>query len=133
MALAARRVVCNTNLLLDYDVAALLEQWGRWSCSGVGTGGFSTPVYNNDHWVSDDQALWIERSVAQLGFCDDRKKAAGYKLVDRKCAIFLYYRERYNIPMVANALKVGETKASVILRSAEAWIEGYLTMPLVVV
>lgn len=128
MGMAARKIVSNVDLLLEHGVDGLLEQWGRWGCSGVGTGSLSTPMYDNTHWVSDDIALWIDRAIAQLGECDSRKKAAGYKLVDRKRALFLYYRERYNIPMVANALKVGETKASVVLRSAEAWVEGSLTM-----
>ena len=110
------------------DVADLLEQWGAWSLSGVGSGSLGTPSFNNVHWITDDIALWVERAVCELGSCDEIKKAAGVKFVGRKRAIMLVYRERYNIPMLANALKVGETKATVILRNAECWIEGYLQL-----
>jgi hypothetical protein len=133
MGLPARKLVKLDDLLFVYSVCDLLEQWGRWGCSGVGTGSLSTPTYENAHWVSDDVALWIDRAVAQLGVCDDRRKCTGVKLVGRKQALFLFYRERYNIAMVANALKVGETKAAVVLKSAEAWVEGFLTHPVMAV
>lgn len=133
MGLPARKLVKLDDLLFEYSVGDLLEQWGRWSCSGIGTGSLSTPTYENSHWVSDEQALWIDRAVAQLGVCDGRRKCTGLKLVGRKQAIFLFYRERYNISMLANALKVGETKAAVVLKSAEAWVEGFLTHPVMVV
>ena len=131
MGLPARKVVKLEDLLFTFSVGELLDQWGRWGCSGVGTGSLSTPTYENAHWVSDEQALWVDRAVAQLGLCDERRRCAGYKLVDRKRAVFLFYRERYNIAMLANALKVGETKAAVVLKSAEAWIEGCLLHPII--
>jgi hypothetical protein len=131
MGLAARRLVRLEDLLFQHTVGNLLEQWGNWGCSGVGTGSLSTPSYENVYWINDDIGLWLDRAIAQLGLCDERKKLAGYKMGERKRAVWLFYRERYNISMTANALKVGETKAAVILKSAEGWIEGHLTIPFV--
>jgi hypothetical protein len=131
MGLPARKLVRLEDLLFDYSMSDLLEQWGRWGCSGVGTGALCTPTYENTHWINDDIGLWVDRAVAQLGVCDEHRKLSGYKLVGRKQAIFLFYRERYNLPMLANALRVGETKAALVLKSAECWVEGFLTAPVV--
>lgn len=114
--------------LVNFGVGELLEQWGKWSCSGLGGGGLGTPSCDNTHWISDDAAQLIDRAVAQLGLCDDKKKAAGVKVVGRKRAVMLYYINRYNVPMVANALRVGETKAKTVLLLGESWIEGYLEL-----
>jgi hypothetical protein len=110
------------------DVVELLEQWGAWSCSGLGSGGLGTPSYDNVHWITDDIALWVERSVCELGKSDEAKKLSGVKCLSRRKAILLVYRERYNVPMLAKSLKVGETKAKTILLLAESWIEGYLQL-----
>ena len=128
MGLAVRKVIAGPDLLLRYSVEDLLVQWGCWGCSGVGTGSLSTPIYDNSHWIDDSIGLWLDRAVAQLAINDDHKKLSGYKICDRKRAIFLYYRERYNLPMLANALKLGQPKATIVLRSAESWVEGYLTL-----
>ena len=108
------------------DVTELLDQWGRWSCSGVGTGGLSTPSYDNDHWIDDNVGLWVDGAMGKLRLCDDNRKASGIRCVKRELAVRLYYKDRYNIPMLANALKVGETKAKTILLLGESWIEGCL-------
>ena len=40
--------------------------------------------------------------------------------------VVMYYRSDYNYPMLANALKIGETKARSLHKSAICWIDGAL-------
>jgi hypothetical protein len=114
--------------LSNIGVSEWLEQWGRWSCSGVGVGGLRTCSEDNSHWISDELALWVERAVCELGISDNAKKRSGIKVVSRQRALMLVYKDRYNVPMLAKSLKVGETKAKTILLLAESWVEGYLEL-----
>ncbi|MFC4699369.1 hypothetical protein ACFO4O_04250 [Glaciecola siphonariae] len=117
--------------LSNYDVVELLKEWGAWSSTGIGKGSLETPLYDNSHWISDDIGLAIDSAVGKLRLADESKKRldASRKIKrhsPRYAAITFYYKRRYNIPMVANALKCGDDKAALILKSGEAFIESAL-------
>nr|WP_136252861.1 hypothetical protein [Ningiella ruwaisensis] len=117
--------------IYDHDVTELLKQWGAWSCSGLGSGSLETPTYDNDHWIDDGIGLAIDMAVGKLKIADKNKKNMDNyrnlkKYAPRYIAITLYYKDRYNIPMLADALKCGENKATLILKSGEAFIEAEL-------
>lgn len=121
--------------LINYDVTELLKEWGNWSCAGVGSGSLETPQYDNTFWISDDLGLLIDSAVGKLKNADRAKleldKDPLRKIkrhLPRYQAINLYYKRRYNIPMLANALKCGEDKAALVLKSAESFIECELDM-----
>lgn len=113
----------------DCDVIEILEQWGRWSNSGLGAGSLEQPQQDNTHWISDEIGLRVDSAVSNLKFTDTQKKISGIKKnIDRYKAIKLYYKSNYNIPMLANALKVGENKAVITLRAGESFIEAFLRL-----
>lgn len=117
--------------LSNYDVTELLKEWGAWSCSGLGKASLETPAYDNSHWINDDIGLFIDKAVIQLKKADIAKaeldKVRKYKKhYPRYHAVILHYKDRYNIPMLANSLKCGQAKATLILRSGESFIESRL-------
>lgn len=101
-------IVVNTK-----NTEILLQAWGKWSSSGLGLG-IGRGDYTNVTWINDDVALIVDRLVAQLG-------------VDHpvlKDVLLKVYCDDYNYPMLANALKCGETRARQLHISAIAWVDG---------
>lgn len=113
--------------LKESGVTDLLDQWGRWSRSGLGCKSLEAPTDDNSHWITDDIAMWIESAVGQLGMVDANKRMQGYKsLLPRYKAVIIYHKDSHNIPMLANALKCGEPKAALSLKAGESFIECFL-------
>ena len=107
----------------------LLNQWGLWVRAGRQLPGLADiqdrkPSIDDDSkWetmnLTDDEALFIDRAVAQL------------KLHDRAMgeAVFTYHAGRVTHRSLASVMRVSRQKAELLLRSGEAWISGYLQSP----
>jgi len=118
---------------LNCDVTELLQEWGAWSCTGLGKRSLEVPEYDNAHWINDDIALWIDSAISKLRQADLKKteldKIRKYKRHSpRYQSIVLYYKERHNLEMLASALRCGTDKAAKILNSAESFIESQLEL-----
>tara|TARA_B100000965_G_scaffold401306_1_gene424912 strand:+ start:232 stop:591 length:360 start_codon:yes stop_codon:yes gene_type:complete len=91
----------------------LLQQWGRWSRISlklnIGRGD-----YTNVALISDDMALVMDKIIAEMG--------SSHPVL--KQILLIYYRDDYNFPMVANAIKCGETRARALHTAAVAWVDG---------
>ncbi|ANB27215.1 hypothetical protein A6F57_19745 [Alteromonas stellipolaris] len=97
------------------ETETLLNEWGKWARMGLGLN-IGRGDSNNVYFINDDMALLIDRLVAELK--RDRPLLASI--------VVMYYRSDYNYPMLANALKIGETKARSLHKSAICWIDGAL-------
>lgn len=107
----------------------LLRQWGLWVRAGRQLPGLTdmqdrTASVDDEHrWESmnltDDEALLIDRAVAQL------------KLHDRAMgeAVFTFHAGRVTHRTLAGMMRVSRSKAELLLRSGEAWLAGYLQSP----
>lgn len=98
------------------ETETLLNEWGKWARMGLGLN-IGSGDSDNVYFINDDMALLMDRLVAELK--RDRALLAN--------VIIMYYRQDYNYPMIANALKIGETKARSIHKSAICWVDGALT------
>lgn len=110
-------------IINNLDVREILEQWGMWSRIDVGTGAITAPAEQLiNYWIDDDTALIVNEATCRLKKADALLNNTS-RAMPRFKAVKLYYIKNYNIPMLANALKCGENKAILTLRSAESFIE----------
>lgn len=112
--------------LTDFEIEELLKQWGAWSRTGLGASSLEQPVHDNSHWINDDIGLKIDKSIASLKTADQKRSPKSRIKTPRYMAVILYYKECYNIPMLANALNCGKNKATILLKSGEAFVESAL-------
>lgn len=93
----------------------LLNEWGKWSRMSLGLN-IGTPSGGNVYCIDDDTALLIDGLVGYMGKASPTLKEVA----------ILTYQKDHNYPMLANSLKVGETKARQLHQAVIAWIDGAL-------
>lgn len=106
------------NKMLE-DTKTRLSEWGAWVRSGGASTGYAKldlTAKPGGCDVPDDEALAVDRAVACL---KQKEPEMGRALVG-------YYVRRWDYSMVGVDLGQGREKVRVILRSAEAWIDGRL-------
>jgi len=101
------------------DTKNRLQDWGEWVRSGGPSLGYSAvklAASCGGCTVPDDEALVVDRAVARL---KRREPVLGRVLVN-------YYVRRWDYTMIGMEVKMSREKARVLLRSAEAWVDGRL-------
>lgn len=96
-----------------------LQDWGVWQRNGgvslgyaavrltAGVGGCTVP---------DEQAMAVDKAVAEL---NSKEPPLGRVIV-------YYYVRRWDYSMIGLEVKMSREKVRVLLRSAEAWVDGRL-------
>lgn len=101
------------------SVEEALTQWGCWVRSGRQLPGLADTQRRQSGpstSLTDDEAQAIDRAVAQLKHRDSEMGRA----------VFGYHCTTLPIRSLAKILDVGETKATQLLKSGQAWIDCYL-------
>lgn len=100
------------------DTREKLSQWGTWVRSGgASVRGLGKPSQTDSATITDDEALRVDRAVAQLY----RRR----KLVGR--AVRMYYLSPYmNHRVLAKALRISLSSTHGLLSAGEHWIDARL-------
>ncbi|MFL1405396.1 antiterminator Q family protein [Marinobacter sp. M1N3S26] len=96
-----------------------LKQWGDWVRSGGHNLGYSSVRMNAPSGgcdVPDDQAMQVDQAVA----CLKRQEPALGK------ALMRHYVQGWDYTMVGEEIGKSRDQVRVLLRSAEAWVDGRL-------
>lgn len=104
--------------MLD-DTKQRLQDWGQWVRGGgvnLGYAGVKLVAPSKGCTVPDDEALAVDRAVASL---KAREPGMGRVLVN-------YYVRRWDYSMIGLDVHMSREKVRVLLRSAEAWVDGQL-------
>jgi alkylhydroperoxidase family enzyme len=108
--------------MLD-DTRQRLMDWGTWVRTGGVSSGYAAVnlVASSNccsgYEVADDEALKVDRAVARLKL---REPQLGK-------VVLAYYVRRWDYSMIGLDVKLGREKVRVLLRSAEAWIDGAMS------
>lgn len=112
--------------LVGWDVRILLEQWGRWSRTGLGRQSLMEGTNDNEHWFTDEQGLCIDSLLGKLKVSDRNRFSRFKRRSYRYIVLNRYYRESESTAMIAKGLRVGETKVKNIRAIAEEAISNYM-------
>ena len=96
-----------------------LQDWGVWVRSGGVNSGYAAVQLAagvGGCTVPDDEALAVDQAVASL---KKREPDLGKVVLD-------YYVRRWDYSMIGLEVKMSREKVRVLLRSAEAWVDGRL-------
>lgn len=109
------------NKIFD-NINFTLEQWGLWAAQGVGAAGYgcsmpSDAQASNDPYISDDDALKVDKAVCAL---HNRHKSKGN-------AVVIYYRvQGCDYSMLAQRLGCSLFKAKQDLHQGVKFVDGFL-------
>ncbi len=96
-----------------------LQDWGVWVRSGGVNSGYAAVQLAagvGGCTVPDDEALAVDQAVASL-----KKREP-----DLGKVVLAYYVRRWDYSMIGLEVKMSREKVRVLLRSAEAWVDGRL-------
>lgn len=96
-----------------------LQQWGEWVRSGGPSLGYSSvrlAAASGGCNVPDDEALAVDQAVACLKTREP----------DMRKVLVGYYVQRWDYSQIGLTVKMSREKVRVLLRSAEAWVDGRL-------
>lgn len=97
-----------------------LQAWGMWVRSGGFSSGYAAVSLATDSGggcnVPDDEAMAVDGAVASL-------KAREPQLGK---VVLAYYVRRWDYSMIGIEVKMSREKVRILLRSAEAWVDGRL-------
>ena len=108
------------------DTESRLVEWGYWCRSGAGVPRYTSPAFAmmRDNvgstvptaMITDDDAQRVDMAVARLGKRDQQMGDC----------VWLYFVERRTCHGIGRRLGIGKSKASELVRSGIAWVDGAL-------